>query len=115
MLQKLDWITLIEAIIIEGFNKAESMHRLPYLKFIGDGDSSVHHNIITSVNCRMSPGTDQKNFQSDVKAWIKLYLTVYQTKTVTLYMHSLAMHVSKFIDLYGSLKSFSPTRTRKTE
>ena len=32
------------------------------LKFIGDRDSSVHHNIMTSVNCRKSPGTDSKVF-----------------------------------------------------
>lgn len=55
-------------IIIEGFNQAESMHWLQYLIFIGDRDSSFHHNIITSVNCRISPGTNSNNFQSDAKA-----------------------------------------------
>ena len=37
-------------IIVEGFNLSESMHGLRYIKMIGDGDSSVHHNIITSVS-----------------------------------------------------------------
>ena len=42
--------TAMEAdIIVEGFNLSESMHGLRYIKLIGDGDSSVHHNIITSV------------------------------------------------------------------
>ena len=36
-------------IIVEGFNLSECMHCLWYMKFIGDGDSSVHYNIITSV------------------------------------------------------------------
>ena len=36
-------------IIVEGFNLSECMHGLRYMKFIGDGDSSVHYNIITSV------------------------------------------------------------------
>ena len=36
-------------IIVEGFNLSESMHGLRYMQFIGDGDSSVHYNIITSV------------------------------------------------------------------
>ena len=83
------------------------MHWLQYLKFIGDRDSSFHHNIITSVNCRISPGTNSNNFQSDAKAWIKLYLSVHQTKAVNPYMHSLAKHVCKFIDLYRFLKAFS--------
>ena len=85
------------------------MHWLRYLKFNGDKDSSVHQSIITSVNCRMSPCTDSNNFQSDAKAWSKLYLTVYQTKTVTPYMHSLAMHVCEFIDL----KAFSQQGLQK--
>ena len=36
-------------IIVEGFNLSESMHGLRYMQFIGDGDSSVHYNIVTSV------------------------------------------------------------------
>ena len=36
-------------IIVEGFNLSQCMHGLWYMKFIGDGDSSVHYNIITSV------------------------------------------------------------------
>ena len=36
-------------IIVEGFNLSECMHGLQYMKFIGDGHSSVHYNIIASV------------------------------------------------------------------
>ena len=42
--------TSMEAdIIVQGFNMSESMHGLRYIKLIGDGDSSVHHSIISSV------------------------------------------------------------------
>ena len=36
-------------IITEGFQRSEEMHGLRYMRFIGDGDSSVFHNIVTSV------------------------------------------------------------------
>lgn len=36
-------------IVIEGFNIAELKYRLRYTKFVGDGDSSVYHNLITGV------------------------------------------------------------------
>ena len=37
-------------IIVEGFRLSESTHGLRYMWMIGDGDSSVHHSIITSVS-----------------------------------------------------------------
>jgi len=36
-------------IILEGFLQAESTHGVQYIKFIGDGDSSVHSTLITGV------------------------------------------------------------------
>ena len=42
--------TVMESeIIVEGFNLSECMRGLRYMKFIGDGDNSVHYNIIASV------------------------------------------------------------------
>ena len=36
-------------IIVEGFQKAESQHGVRYLRFIGDGDSSVYPDLIAKV------------------------------------------------------------------
>ena len=36
-------------IILEGFLQAESTHGVRYIKFAGDGDSSVHSTVITGV------------------------------------------------------------------
>ena len=36
-------------IIIQGFKEAESKYGLRYTTFIGDGDCSIHPNLITGV------------------------------------------------------------------
>ena len=36
-------------IILQGFKEAESKYGLKYTTFIGDGDSSLHPNLITGV------------------------------------------------------------------
>ena len=36
-------------IIVEGFQKAEQQHGVRYIKFIGDGDSSVYAQLISGV------------------------------------------------------------------
>ena len=36
-------------IIVEGFKLSEQMHRLRYIWFIGDGDSSVYHAVVIGV------------------------------------------------------------------
>ena len=41
--------SLMEKDIVEGFSKAEEMYGLRYTTFIGDGDSSVHANLVTGV------------------------------------------------------------------
>ena len=37
-------------IILEGFRMAEQQHGIRYIKFIGDGDSSIHAQIIAGVS-----------------------------------------------------------------
>ena len=39
--------------------------------------------------------------------WLKPFLEVYQTKHVTLYIHTLVFHNPEFIQLYGSLAPYS--------
>ena len=36
-------------ILVDGFQKAESQHGVHYLRFIGDGDSSIHPDLVAKV------------------------------------------------------------------
>ena len=48
MLQKL--VRIMETdIIIDGLKKAESKHGVRYMRFVGDGDSSVHPALLENV------------------------------------------------------------------
>ena len=38
-------------IILEGFKKCEEQHRVRYIGFIGDGDSSVYPTLISNLPC----------------------------------------------------------------
>ena len=48
-----------------------------------------------------------RKLERNTKDWLTLFLSVYQTKHVTPYMHVLVAHIPEFLDLYGSLSSFS--------
>ena len=50
-------------------------------------------------------GADE--LQSDIKEWVRDFLTVYQTKNVTPYMHSFANHAPEFIKHYGDVAKFT--------
>ena len=47
------------------------------------------------------------SLQSDIKEWVRDFLTVYQTKNVTPYMHSFANHAPEFIKHYGDVAKFT--------
>ena len=46
-------------------------------------------------------------FQSEAKAWVNLYSSVYQKRDVTYYMHVMTKHVSTVLTNHGSLNRFS--------
>ena len=48
-----------------------------------------------------------KEFRTTVRNWLTLFLSVYQSRHVTPYMHTLIFHVPEFLNLYGSLLPFS--------
>ena len=50
---------------------------------------------------------DSDVLKTEAEAWVTTYLTVYQTKNITPYIHAFAMHVHEFIRLYGSLQPYS--------
>ena len=51
---------------------------------------------------------DPRKFEVDAKEWARLFISVYQTKNVTPYMHAFAMHVPEFLRLHhGNISIFS--------
>ena len=55
------------------------------------------------------------DFESDAKAWIKLFLTVYQTRNVTTYMHPMFAHVPKFFRLHKAIVPFTQLNNHLTQ
>ena len=51
--------------------------------------------------------TDPHQLKMDIKNWVREFLTVYQTKNITPYMHSFANHVPEFIECYGNIAIFT--------
>ncbi len=51
--------------------------------------------------------TDIQSFKIRVKKWLSVFLSIYQTKHVTPYIHILVSHVPEFLEIYGSLSPFS--------
>ena len=42
-----------------------------------------------------------------MKKWMSLFVTVYQIKHVTTYMHLLVSHIPQFLKMHGTLAPFS--------
>lgn len=50
---------------------------------------------------------DPNEIDSDTKSWVRSFVSVYQGKDCTPYIHAFAMHTSQFIRLYGNVISFT--------
>ena len=50
---------------------------------------------------------DLAKFKTQLCDWMKLFLSLYQTKHVTPYMHALAQHVPEAVALHGRLSLFN--------
>ena len=50
---------------------------------------------------------DADNFEISSKNWVRLFISVYQTKDVTPYIHAFAQHLHEFLRLYGNVVIFS--------
>ena len=46
-------------------------------------------------------------FSVKSKAWLQLYLTVYQSKHATPYMHALVAHLHEFLQIHGAIVPFT--------
>ena len=50
--------------------------------------------------------SDAVTFDTSVKSWVRDFLTIYQTKDVTPYIHVFSMHVPQFLSLHGNITIF---------
>ena len=46
---------------------------------------------------------DIDKFDASAKTWVNDFVTLYQTKDMTPYMHAFSMHVSQFLSLHGNI------------
>ena len=51
----------------------------------------------------------------DIWKWMRLFLSVDVTKHITPYMHEFLYHVSEFLEVYGNINLFKPTRPGKAQ
>ena len=59
------------------------------------------------INKLKKPDCDPEELEERAKAWVRLFISVYQTKDVTPYIHAFAMHVPEFIRLHGNITMFT--------
>ena len=53
------------------------------------------------------------DFKENIDDWLKNFLSVYQTKNVTPYIHLLACHIPEFLKRYGTIAPFSQQGVEK--
>ncbi len=61
---------------------------------------------ILEVICEIKRECNAADLQTDIKNWVRKFLTLYQTKNVTPYMHAFAHHIPEFISHYGNITAF---------
>ena len=60
-------------------------------------------NILGKSECDI----DAEEFKERASGWVKLFVSLYQTKDVTPYMHAFSMHVPEFLHLHGNITMFT--------
>lgn len=61
--------------------------------------------LISTINSEEFQNIEK--LRADIKAWMKDFISIYQAKDVTPYMHAFLMHVPQFISLHGNLVLFT--------
>ena len=65
----------------------------------------VIHNRLSSRTAMSSQEVD--NFKIEINGWLQKFLSVYQTKNVTPYIHLLICHIPEFLTKYGTIAPFA--------
>jgi len=58
--------------------------------------------------------SDAVKFDASAKVWVQKFVSVYQSKDVTPYLHAFSMHVSQFLCLHGNISVFSQQGLEKS-
>ena len=59
--------------------------------------------LINTINDEELTLDNIEELRASIKAWVKPFLSIYQSKDVTPYIHAFMMHVPQFIALHGIL------------
>ena len=51
--------------------------------------------------------TVQEEFKSCSREWVSKFISIYQTKNVTPYVHAMFNHVEEFMEIHGCILPFS--------
>ena len=107
--KKLKWRDLTEPEKVKLLNLIDITELLPI-----SGKSCVIQEIWNGCNSIMKnlkQLTDEKEklklFNIQVRQWATRFLSVYQSKHVTPYMHALISHVSELVSLHGNIVAFT--------
>ena len=65
----------------------------------------VIHNRLSSRTAMSSQEVD--DFKIEINGWLQKFLSVYQTKNVTPYIHLLICHIPEFLIKYGTIAPFA--------
>ena len=63
--------------------------------------------IIGDLKLNFDNAEDVNKLKSKIKTWFDIFLSLYQTKNVTPYIHALCAHVPEFLKLYESISYFT--------
>ena len=63
--------------------------------------------VYSMICSTMQKEDDIVRLQMKIDSWLQLFLSLYQTKHVTPYMHALVQHVPEFLRKYGNLAIFN--------
>lgn len=58
-------------------------------------------NFLSKTEC------DATEFDQRSKNWVRLFVSIYQSKDVIPYIHCFGMHISQFLELYGNIVTFT--------
>ena len=72
---------------------------------------TILYSIIQELNKK---DCDPRKFEVDAKEWVILFISIYQAKNVTPYMHAFAMHIPEFLWLrHGNISIISQQKLEK--
>ncbi len=103
--KKLQWRDLTGPEKIRLFTHIDLPELFPLLPNV----SNIHHLWMQfwRLHCELKIECDPDQLQGDIKNWVREFLTIYQTKNVTPYVHAFAYHVPEFVRRYGNITMFT--------